>query len=91
MKNKTTIEVTTCWDCPFRNTDYDDFALGDRDSHVCTILEKNWITNIINDNMNHIDYFIVFFKNGNVKSKNKKTLDNCPLLKQNINISLKKF
>lgn len=87
---KTTTEVTSCHDCPFKNYSYDDFSLGNPESHACIPLRNNWIYKIVEGNQpTTANYFIDFYKNGNVKSRNKKTLDNCPLLEQDINVSLK--
>ena len=89
MKNKT-IEVKNCQNCPFRNYSWDDFALGDSESHHCNLLKEGWYEELIQSKkLPHMDYFIHFYKNGNVKSKNKKTLDNCPLLQLDINVTLK--
>ena len=86
---KKTIEVENCHDCPFKNYSYDDFALGDSETHSCILLMREWTTQLIDGHLIQSNYFINFYKNGNVKSKNKKTLDNCPLLEQDINVSLK--
>lgn len=89
MKNKT-IKVESCHDCPFKNYSYDDFSLGDPHSHHCNLLQQDW-----RDEMDRtgkystLEYFIFFYKNGKVKSKNRKTLDNCPLLEQGFDVSLK--
>lgn len=88
MKKKI-IEVDTCHECPFKNYSYDDFSMGDMETHSCILLMREWTTHIIDGHPVQCDYFIKFFKNGNVKSKNKKTLDNCPLLVHEINVSLK--
>ena len=88
MKTKE-VEVNGCSDCPFRNYSYDDFSLGDAESHHCNILQQAWREEfVINGKVGKMDYFIYFYKNGNVKSKNKKTLDSCPLLNNNIKVSL---
>ena len=81
------IKVTGCQNCPFMNSCYDDFAMGDPNTYHCNILQGEWRSHIVKNNSLHLmDYFISFYKNGNVKSKNKKTLDNCPLLQDSINI-----
>lgn len=72
------IKVNSCTGCPFYQVNYDDFALGYAWTHTCGL--------ILNTCNGEINYFIDFYKNGNVKSKNRKTLDNCPLLKENINV-----
>jgi hypothetical protein len=89
MKSKILIKVDNCNNCPFRNYNYDDFAMGDPETHSCNILQKEWLSNMMKNNIvTSINYFINFYKNGNVKSKNKRTLDNCPLLTENLNIEL---
>lgn len=85
-----TIEIQSCQDCPMKNYSYDDFSMGDYESHSCILLQQEWSTTIWQSSIiPPANYFINFYKNGNVKSKNKKTLDNCPLLNQDINITLK--
>jgi hypothetical protein len=83
------MEVSSCHDCPFRNYSYDDFALGDAESHSCILLQREWMYNAVEGNLTHANYFINFFKNGNVKSKNKRTLNNCPLLETDFSVTLK--
>ena len=89
MKRKI-IQVENCHDCPFRNYSYDDFALGDAESHHCNLLQRDYTEQFTKGaKVGRANYFIHFYKNENVKSKNRKTLDNCPLLEQDINVSLK--
>ena len=84
----TKIEVNTCNNCPFMNYQFDDFSLGDYETYSCNLLQREWTADLIKTNkVSEANYFIKFYKNGNIKSKNKKTLDNCPLLEQNININ----
>lgn len=90
MKKSITLEVPHCNECPFENYSYDDFALGDAESHHCNLLKRDWNEELIRTGkLPHMEYFIFFYKNGNVKSKNKKTLNNCPLLSHDINVSIK--
>ena len=90
MKKENNIEVTSCNDCPFMQYQFDDFAMGDLETYSCNLLRMERMKSYVSTNkVSHLNYFIKFFKNGNVKSKNKNTLDNCPLLTQNINVTLK--
>ncbi len=84
------IGVTSCDECPFMNYSYDDFAIGDSNSYSCNLLKMDWTEDgVIRKIPANHDYFIKHFKNGNIKSTNKKTLDNCPLLNNNLKITLK--
>ena len=88
MKTKE-IKITNCQDCPFKNYSYDDFALGDSESYHCNLLQQTWKEDFIESGkVGKMDYFIYFYKNGKVKSKNKKTLDRCPLLNNDIKVVL---
>lgn len=85
MKINTEIKIDTCNNCPFMNYHFDDFSF---ETYSCNLLQREWSANLIKTNtVSEANYFIKFYKNGNIKSKNKKTLDNCPLLTQNININ----
>ena len=88
MKKTEKIKVKGCIYCPFRNYSYDDFAIGDPETHECNILKEKWHKNLIENRLNTlVDYFIDFNSSGKIKSKNKKTLDNCPLLSNDFVIS----
>jgi hypothetical protein len=90
MKKEFKIETESCNDCPFMQYQFDDFAMGDLETYSCNLLRREHMKSYVSTNkVSHLSYFIKFFKNGNVKSKNKNTLDNCPLLTQDINVSLK--
>lgn len=92
MKKVKDIIIKGCIDCPFKNYEYNDFALGDPETYSCNLLKEEWAKRFIdNKNTNNfsVDYFINFTTRGKIKSKNKKTLDNCPLLEKDIKINLK--
>lgn len=83
------IILNDCKNCPFMVYEYDDFSIGDPETYSCNLLRKRWKDDISTDNIyKPINFFIKLYKNGNIKSKNKKTLDNCPLLENEIIIKL---
>lgn len=86
LKDDMNIKVENCKNCPFYQYQYDDWAIGNPETHTCKILQDKYFSKMDLSKPN--DYFIKFDKKGNVKSKNKETLDNCPLLKENINVEL---
>lgn len=64
-----------CKDCPFRSYHHYVHELGDQDINYCELIRFG--------NKNTILFetgFIGFTPKGNVRSKNKLTLDNCPIL-----------
>ena len=69
------IETKGCIGCPFYTSYMDSW---DDAIDQCTLIYHQKGEN----------YFIDYYKNGNVKSKNKKTLDNCPLLIESVNVNL---
>ena len=84
-------KIKGCIDCPFRNYQYDDFAIGNPVTNHCNILKEKWAKDVLDNKKNiPVNYLINFKNSGKVKSKNKKTLDNCPLLSNDFLISLKK-
>lgn len=87
---KKNIEIKGCINCPFKNYTFDDFALGDPETHTCNLLRESWSKDMVNSNISSINYIIKFTNKGKVKSKNKKTLDDCPLLEGDYVVSLKK-
>jgi hypothetical protein len=77
------ITVNNCNNCPLRSYHFDDFAMGDMEVFMCDLIQYKNRGSGWNENSNP---YIKFFKNGKVKSANKRTLDNCPLLTSEINI-----
>lgn len=89
MKKVKDIIIRGCIDCPFKNYEYNDFAMGDPETHSCNLLKEEWAKRVVESKNINIDYFINFTTRGKIKSKNKKTLDSCPLLEKDIKINLK--
>ena len=82
------IKIEKCQNCPFFTTEWDEFDMsGQYYFYGCNFLKHKYLDEMKAGNKQSI-HNIQLYKNGNVKSKNKKTLDNCPLLKENINITL---
>lgn len=77
------IEIIGCNDCPFNSHSYNSW---DESINTCELLL--YIKHKNRDDSRG-QYFIDYYKNGNVKSKNKKTLDNCPLINEELTIKLK--
>lgn len=72
------IKVTKCMDCPFLKSYYDNM---DEINYECNLLIREY------NEVSWVFYDIEIDNKNNVNSKNKKTLDNCPLLKENIIVS----
>ena len=79
------MEIKGCLDCPFNSHSYNSW---DEDINTCELLLYNRNKERMRTRGN---YFIDFYKNGNVKSKNKKTLDVCPLLKEELCLKLEQI
>ena len=77
------MEIKGCLDCPFNSHSYNSW---DESVNTCELLLYNRRKERI---LTGANYFIDFYKNGNIKSKNKRTLDYCPLLNEELTIKLK--
>jgi hypothetical protein len=73
------IKVKTCYDCPFMNLDYDDWAPGDDTYVTCNAAESIGIEDI------HIKSFKMHHSNEEELNFRPNW---CPLEKQNINVSI---
>ena len=69
------IEVEGCYNCPFINSDYDDFAVGSSTIESCNLSEF----------LNQNEYFIAAHNSLGTEIKTT-TPDWCPLKKENVNI-----
>ena len=67
------IEVEGCYNCPFINTDYDDFAVGSSTIESCNLAEF----------LHQNEYFVTAHDSFGTET----TPDWCPLKKENININ----
>ena len=73
------IKVKNCYDCPFLNIDYDDWAPGDDTYVTCNLAEKN----------GRDDNYIKSYKLHQSHEDELKFRPSwCPLEKEDINVSL---
>ena len=77
-------EITGCKNCPFKVTDID---IMENPCDTCNLIYSKMLKD--KKVLPFEEYFIPFTKKGIVKSKNKLTLNNCPLLKEHLLIILK--
>ncbi len=71
------IAVTSCWNCPFFQTEFDDFAIGDPHTYKCGL----------QFHLKYENYFVGVGRRNKIKSTNHKTKDDCPLLPEPVNVS----
>jgi hypothetical protein len=72
--------IKGCYECPFRYSDYDDWAVGDDTCEICVLAQ----------NMNLPDYFIVCYKRGFDDDIALDTPEWCPI-KETFSIKLEKI
>lgn len=77
------IKVKNCGNCIFRYSDFDPNSMGNDTVDMCILLRNHFI-----DKNYFIDSYNSYDENGDYNESNKlnKTLDNCPLLKEEINV-----
>lgn len=79
MEDINIINVKNCSDCPFKHTEYDDYAIGDSFTEICTLAS----------NLNLNDYFIDSYSNDKNGSKKKNIPDWCPIKNKPTLVKLK--
>lgn len=84
LTNRNTRTVTGCNDCPFRYSDYDDYAIGNDTLEICTLKMQLDQQKKVNS-----DYFIDSYKRNETNKESFKTPEWCPL-KTPLLIKLKK-
>lgn len=80
-----TIILDQCNDCPFKQSHFDCYS---NDINTCNLLFQEYIKEKAKD-PNYDPAFYIKYRRGKMISKNELILDNCPLLKDKITVSLK--